>query len=137
MSTAVVVYALGVGALAFESGLELMSRGRPETVPMFIFGAVAMLAATGDIRMVRAGGIDGSRRTARHLWRMCFAMWVAAASFFWGPRGRVPEVVYIPALLPIPVLLPIVVMVYWLWRLRSTRRPGITATRGTTAKVSL
>ena len=85
---------------------------------MFIFGIVGLLAAVGDLRMIRARGIHGPRRIARHLWRMCFAMWVAAASFFWGPRGRVPEVIYIPALLPIPVLLPIVLMLYWLWRVR-------------------
>ncbi len=50
-------------------------------------------------------------------------MWVAAASFFWGPPNRVPELIRIPALLPIPVLVPIVVMLYWLWRMRGTRRP--------------
>jgi uncharacterized membrane protein len=116
-----VVFALTVGAIAFKSGLELMSRGRPETAPMFIFGIVALLAATGDIRMMRAGGIAGPQRTSRHLWRMCFAMWVAAASFFWGPRGRVPEIIYIPALLPIPVLAPVAVMLYWLWRLKRKR----------------
>jgi hypothetical protein len=53
---------------------------------------------------------------------MCFAMWVAAASFFWGPRGRVPEIIYYPALLPIPVLTPVVVMLYWLWKLRRKSR---------------
>jgi hypothetical protein len=45
-------------------------------------------------------------------------MWVAAASFFWGPPGRVPDIINIPALLPIPVLTPVVVMLYWLWRIR-------------------
>ena len=49
---------------------------------------------------------------------MCFAMWVAAGSFFWGPPGRVPDIINIPALLPIPVLAPVVVMVVWLVRLR-------------------
>lgn len=49
---------------------------------------------------------------------MCFAMWVAAASFFWGPRSRIPDVIYIPALLPVPVLAPVAVMIYWLWRLQ-------------------
>ena len=82
---------------------------------------VAALAATGDIRMMRGGGLQGSRRLKRHLWRMSFAMWVAAASFFWGPRGRVPEIIRVPALLPIPVLAPIAVMFYWLWRLRTKR----------------
>ncbi len=64
--------------------------------------------------MLRAGGIQGPRRIRRHLWRMCFAMWVAAASFFWGPPGRVPEVIRIPALQAVAVLLPIAVMLYWL-----------------------
>jgi uncharacterized membrane protein len=112
------LFALTIALLAFKTGFEISKSGRPETIPMFIFGGVGLLAAVGDARMMRAGSIQGPRRIARHLWRMCFAMWVAAASFFWGPRGRVPEIIYYPALLPIPVLAPIVVMLYWLWRVR-------------------
>ena len=115
---AAALVALTISVLAFKTGFELSSGGRPETAPMFIFGVMGLLAASGDVRMIRAGGIQGQRRIARHLWRMCFAMWVAAASFFWGPRGRVPEAIRIPALLAVAVLLPIVVMLYWLWRVR-------------------
>jgi uncharacterized membrane protein len=115
---AAVLFVVTVSVLAFTSALELLRRGRPETVPSFIFCIVGMLAAAGDIRMMRAGGIQGPRRLARHLWRMCFAMWVAAASFFWGPPRRVPEVIRIPALQAVAVLLPVAVMLYWLWRLR-------------------
>jgi hypothetical protein len=114
-----------------------MSRGRPEAGPMFIFGILAMLAATGDVRMMRAGGVQGSARLKRHLWRMCFAMWVAAASFFWGPRGRVPEVIYYPALLPIPVFAPIVVMLFWLWRLRRRSRARDGAARNVHREAAL
>jgi uncharacterized membrane protein len=67
---------------------------------------------------IRAGGIHGPRRIARHVWRICLGMVVAAGSFFMGPRGRVPEIIYIPPLLPIPVLIPVIVMVFWLVRLR-------------------
>jgi uncharacterized membrane protein len=119
---AAMLMALSIGTVAFKTGLELAGSGRPETAPMFVFGIVAALAAIGDVRMIRAGGIQGSPRLKRHLWRMCFAMWVAAASFFWGPRGRVPEIIYYPALLPIPVLTPVAIMVYWLWRLRRKQR---------------
>jgi uncharacterized membrane protein len=118
IDTTAMVIALMVAMLAFKTGSDLISSGRPEMIPMFIFGSVGLLGAAGDLRMIRAGGIQGPRRITRHLWRMCFAMWVAAASFFWGPRGRVPEVIYYPALLPIPVLLPVFVLLYWLWRLR-------------------
>ena len=48
-------------------------------------------------------------------------MWVAAASFFWGPPNRVPEVIRIPALQAVAVLVPIVAMLYWLWRVRVRR----------------
>jgi uncharacterized membrane protein len=122
LDAAGVVVAAIVCLLAFRSGLALLSTGRPETIPAFIFGVVALLAAAGDLRLMRTGTPRGGRRLARHLWRMCFAMWVAAASFFWGPPGRVPALIYYPALLPIPVLLPIAVMLYWLWRLRGRAR---------------
>ena len=113
-----VLVALATSLLAFTIGIDLLGSGRPETPVCFIFGAVGLLAAAGDIRVLRRRGIQGAPRIARHLWRMCFAMWVAAASFFWGPPRRVPEAIRIPALQAIAVLAPIAVMVYWLWRLR-------------------
>jgi uncharacterized membrane protein len=115
------VAAVILGGFGIWAGSWLAQRGRPEAAPMFLFSAMALLGAFGDWKMLRAGGLTGSPRLKRHLWRMCFAMWVAAASFFWGPPNRVPELIRIPALLPIPVLLPIAVMFFWLWRLRSRR----------------
>src|SRR5262245_18730172 len=129
IDTAAMLFALAGTLLAFKTGLKLSGSGRPETAPMFVFGALGMLAAAGDLRMIRARGIQGWRRISRHLWRMCFAMWVAAASFFWGPPGRVPEIIHIPALLPIPVLTPVAVMLYWLWRVRAKGTPRSVAVR--------
>ena len=115
------VFAIAISLLAFGAGIDLAARGRLEAPPSFMFGVVGLLAAIGDIRVARAGDIEGPRRLRRHLWRMCFAMWVAAASFFWGPPNRVPEVIRIPALQATAVLLPVGTMVYWLWRLRTKR----------------
>lgn len=115
---AAMLFAMAIAVLAYKACIDSMNRGRPETIPMFIFGTLGLLAAFGDLRMIRAGGVEGRKRTVRHLWRMCFGMWVAAASFFWGPPNRVPEIIRIPALLPVPVLLPVVAMLYWLWHLR-------------------
>jgi len=114
--------ALVVSVLAFIAGVDMAGRGRPEAAPSFIFGVVGLLGAAGDTRMIRAGGIQGSRRLVRHLWRMCFAMWVAAASFFWGPPTRVPELIRIPLLQAVAVLVPIGAMAYWWWRLRGKNR---------------
>ena len=44
----------------------MLRRGRPEAVPSFIFGIVGLLAAAGDIRVMRATRHSGaaSYRTA-------------------------------------------------------------------------
>ena len=113
---------MGVGllaaTLAFKCGLDLPESRRAEMGPSFLFGTLGLLAVAGDFRMLLTGGIPASRRTPRHLWRMCFAMWVAAASFFWGPPRRVPEMIRIPALQAFAVLVPVAAMIYWLVRLR-------------------
>ena len=122
IDTAGVALAVVVSMLALVAGVEMAERGRPEAAPSVIFGMVGLLGAAGDMRMIRAGGIQGSLRLRRHLWRMCFAMWVAAASFFWGPPNRVPEMIRIPLLQAVAVLIPIGAMVYWRWRLRGKNR---------------
>jgi uncharacterized membrane protein len=121
IDAAAVLLALTVSVLAFNVGAGLSSRGSPQAAPSFVFGIVGLLAAAGDIRVIRAGGVQGPLRIKRHLWRMCFGMWVAAASFFWGPPNRVPEAIRIPALQATAVLTPILVMLYWLWRYRRKR----------------
>jgi uncharacterized membrane protein len=121
ISTFVMVLGFVVGLFAIWAGWWLAQRGRPEAAPMLIFSAMSIGGAVGDWRMLRAGGIQGRARIKRHLWRMCFAMWVAAASFFWGPPNRVPELIRYPMVFPIPVLAPIAVMAYWLWKMRGKR----------------
>src|SRR3954471_6017601 len=56
----------------------------------FINGTVLLLAVIGDLRVRRFGLLTGNRRLARHLWRMCFAMWVATGLFFLGQPKFIP-----------------------------------------------
>lgn len=114
LDVAVAIAAFLFAVLAFNVGTS----GRRDASPAIMFGIVAVFGGIGDVRMLRAGGIQGPRRIRRHVWRMCFGMVVAAGSFFLGPRGRVPEIIYYPSLLPIPVLIPVLMMVFWLVRLR-------------------
>ncbi len=89
-----------------------------------MFGILALSAGVGDRRMLRAGGLQGTARLRRHLWRMCVALTIAAGSFFLGPVRRIPEPLRIPALRLIPLVV-LVTMVYWLWRYRRKRiSPG-------------
>jgi hypothetical protein len=112
------MFAAALSVLCAIAALDMARRGRPEAYPSVMFAVVAAAAAVGDRRVLLAGSITGVRRLRRHLWRMCFAMWIAAASFFWGPQGRVPDALRVPGLQAFAVLLPIGIMAYWLWRTR-------------------
>ncbi len=87
---------------------------------LFFMSSVNLLAAIGDLRMILARGIQGSRRIARHLWRMCFGLFIATGSFV----AQLFTMTYIPdALRSLPVILvlsagPLVVLLYWMWRIR-------------------
>ncbi len=83
--------------------------------PFFIFGSVALIAATLDIRML-VSGVNGKHRIARHLWRMGFAMYIATSAFFLGQAKLFPEPVLKIALLAIPVVLVMLLTLYWLVR---------------------
>ena len=92
--------------------------GRPRVVPPLVIGTVMLLAAFGDFRAIRARGLRGSRRLARHLWRMCFGLFIATGSFFLGQMKFIPEPVRIVPLLLALAFAPLLFLVYWMWRVR-------------------
>jgi hypothetical protein len=92
--------------------------GRPRVVPPLVAGTVILLAAIGDLRAIRAGSLRGSRRLARHLWRMCFGLFIATGSFFLGQIKFIPEPVRIVPLLLALAFAPIPFLFYWMWRVR-------------------
>jgi len=123
---------VAIGLVLYEITLGLAALGSPHRaingVPffmLFFLATVTSLAAIGDLRAMRAGALRGASRLARHLWRMCFALFIAAGSFF-SIRARVARVLPAPlttgTMRALPVLLIFIAMFYWLWRVRS-RRP--------------
>jgi uncharacterized membrane protein len=125
--------AFAVGIYDMVLGMEALQRPKRlmEGVPaaaIFVFGAIALLAALGDLRMLIAGGLAGRKRLARHLWRMSFALWIATASFFLGQAKVIPEPLRSKPLLAVPVLLVLGMMFYWMVRVRSAKR-ALPATR--------
>lgn len=113
--------AVGVAGLAWGAAALGSPTGALDGVPapmFFIFGGVALLASAGDLRMIRSGGLRGARRLARHLWRMCFALWIAAASFFLGQADEFPERLRVWPVLGTLAFFPLLAMLYWLWRVR-------------------
>jgi hypothetical protein len=90
--------------------------GDPATA-YFIFGSVALLFAAGDVRMLVRGGVSGTQRIARHLLRMCYALFTASASFFLG-RQIFPAFLRKTGVLFLLSFLPLILMIFWLFRVR-------------------
>jgi hypothetical protein len=88
---------------------------------LFFLSTVIVLAVIGDFRVIRAGGIQGPRRLARHLWRMCFGLFIATGSFFLGQMRFIPKPIRIVPVLYIVAISPLVLFLYWMWRVRLRR----------------
>jgi hypothetical protein len=84
---------LAIGILGWRNGLDAVHSptgskyGVPAGMHLFM-GSVCLLAATGDVHMLMHGGVPGTKRIARHLWRMRFGLFIAAGSFFLGDSNR-------------------------------------------------
>jgi hypothetical protein len=127
---------LAIGATGWANGLDALRSGTGEKygVPagMHIFmGSVCLLAAAGDVRMLLRGGVSGTKRISRHLWRMCFGLFIAAGSFFLGPSNRplrllsdvgigrhLPPALFSTSLYLVLTLFPLILLIFWLARVR-------------------
>src|SRR5712664_1301254 len=129
---------LALGILTWMHGLKVVRSGASsqDGVPVgmtFFMGSVMLLAAVGDVRMLVRGGVLGAKRIARHLWRMCFALFIASGSFFLGPSNRplrllstvglgqhLSPALFSTTLYLILTLLPLILLIFWLVRVRFT-----------------
>jgi hypothetical protein len=124
LGATVVSFAVGFIMLswAFEAIANGGKRNGMPAFPFFLFGIVGMLAGIGDLRVIRSGPLTGASRLARHLWRMCFALFIAALSASVQFVKMLPEPFRgVRPLFVLPVLAVIVAMFYWLWRVRLRR----------------
>lgn len=128
---------LAVGAASLAFGIEAVANGGTRkgmpAFPFFMFAVVGLLAGIGDLRRMRSGPLRGTPRLRRHLWRMSFALFIAALSFFIGQARVIPKPVRIMPLLALPVVAVLVTMLYWLWRVRVRRAVGAPAHVGARA----
>lgn len=123
------VFALVTGIAIMTYGVQVLQMpakargGVPAGMYLFL-GSVALLSAAGDVRMIVRGGIVGARRIARHLWRMCFALFIASGSFFMGRFRLFPVAVQKSGVLFFLTVLPLLLMIFWLIRVRRKKTIG-------------
>ena len=115
--------AVGLALVNIVAGVSGFFNGVPFLM-YFFFATLWIVAARSDLRILRFGAPRGGPRLARHLWRMCFALFIAAGSFF-SIRARVAKILPEPfttgPMRALPILLLFGAMFYWLWRVRSRR----------------
>jgi uncharacterized membrane protein len=128
-NVAALMAVVGLAILTVVGGVKAFNSpgGFLNGVPFLMFfflATVMLLAAAGDVRIMRSGMPRGGPRLARHLWRMCFGLFIAAGSFF-SIRERVAKILPEPfttaPMRALPILLLFGAMFYWLWRVRGRR----------------
>jgi uncharacterized membrane protein len=126
MNVAALTVVLGLAVGDVIAGVEAFNNpgGLRNGVPyqmLFFIATIMIVAAIGDARVLRCGMPRGGPRLARHLWRMCFALFIAAGSFF-SVRERVATILPAPfttaPMRALPILLLCGAMFYWLWSVR-------------------
>jgi uncharacterized membrane protein len=137
-NVAALIMVVGLALLTIVGGVQAFNspggvlKGVP-FVMFFFLATVMLLAAAGDARIMRFGAPRGGPRLARHLWRMCFALFIAAGSFF-SVRERVAKILPGPfttaPMRALPILLLFGAMFYWLWRVRGRRTLPVTVRQG-------
>jgi hypothetical protein len=115
--------AQGAGGLLYGWEAAHSATGLKEgypPAPYLVFGSVALLCATWDVRLFIRGGVYGAQRISRHLLRMCLALLIAAFSFFLGKQQHFPEAIRGTQLLNLPIYIIAASMIFWLVRVRFT-----------------
>jgi hypothetical protein len=122
---------LAIGALIVLRGVELALAPVPPTRPpgpfeLFALGAVCLGAGLGDLRWILRGALSPTQRIRRHLWRMCFAFFIATGSFFLGQQKVLPQALHGSPVLLVLAFAPFALMLFWLVRVRSPRSHALT-----------
>ncbi len=117
--------ALAFGVINFVWGVKV-ARGQTavknqSSVGAYVFfGALALMCTAGDVRMLLRGGLSGTQRLVRHLWRMCFGWFIATISFFLGQQRVFPAWLRGSYVLVVLAFLPLIFLIFWFVRVRLT-----------------
>jgi len=121
----------GAAALSFRKGSgwhALAGKVFVASLLTMAAGAICLAIQNHEPPNIRVGG---TTRIARHLWRMCFGLFIATGSFFLGPANRPLrflsaiglrqhffKTVLREEVLLFLAVLPLLFMIFWLVRVR-------------------
>lgn len=118
---------LAIAAAVMGHGFEVAQAppgqfsGPPGAGALFALGGICLLAGLLDLRFILRGKLSATQRLSRHLWRMCFAFFIATGSFFLGQQDVLPQAVRGSPMLWVLAFAPFALMLFWLVRVRFSR----------------
>jgi hypothetical protein len=115
--------ALGLGTLMVWGGFTGASTPAGPG-PVFAIGGLCLVAGLGDLKTILLRRLTPAQRISRHLWRMCFAFFIATGSFFLGQQDVMPAAVRGSPILFVLAFAPFAIMFFWLVRLRFAKTIG-------------
>ena len=89
--------------------------GQPREA-FYLFVLIGTVAVVGDIRLILGPGVAGAVRIARHLWRMCAALFIANASLLQGQQQVFAQSLRGSPWLLVPLLVVVALLLFWLCR---------------------
>lgn len=120
---------VAIGGLASTLTLLWLARQTPEGTldgsppqAFYIFAVVSFIAAASDLKLILRGGISGAQRIARHVWRMCFGLFVASGSLFLGQMQLFPAWLRDTPVLYVAALAPLLFLMFWVFHVRLSKR---------------
>ncbi len=87
----------------------------------FVLAGLAALFGVFDFHTIIRRGLNRKQRIIRHLWRMCFSMFIATGIFFLGNNDLLPDALRTPLFLITPVFAVLLAMIFWIVRIQITR----------------
>ncbi|MEA3079273.1 MAG: hypothetical protein QOF05_681 [Sphingomonadales bacterium] len=112
------VVAIGMAAATAWGGFAGGSTTPVGKGPVFVFAGLFLVAGLLDLNAALRQKLTARQRISRHLWRMCFAFFIATGSFFLGQQKVMPESVRGSPVLFVLAFAPFAAMLFWLVRLR-------------------
>ncbi|MBB3060561.1 hypothetical protein [Microbulbifer rhizosphaerae] len=85
--------------------------------PYLFFAVLALICCILDIRLLASKGLTATHRLARHLWRMCFALFIAIGSFIERGAKILPESIQQSLWLELLDKLVLLVVLFWFIKL--------------------
>ena len=117
-------FEIGACAVAFLASAALLWGARTGAStpagagPIYALAGVCLIAGLLDLNAILRSKLTRTQRLSRHLWRMCFAFFIATGSFFLGQQDVMPKAVRGSLILWVLAFAPFAVMAFWLLRLR-------------------